>query len=775
MSRRGGRTAARLSAGIAAALLLGGLAALPAGAAGAASAPPAPGAPTTVEDPDPAQADTGRPVEVAITDIDPVIGPGDDLHVTLRVRNDGAGTITRPRLLVHVARDGFISRSSLDRWRFADEDGEVGTAVWQEDLPNPLDPGQTVTVDVVVPASSVGLPNRRTAWGARGLAVQAVDIADPARVRLGLARTFLLWFPEQEVNATRLSVLAPVTGPAVDPLDGTWVPALEALTDEDGRLTALLDATADHPAVSWVVDPWLADPDNGAGPTARAWASQLTDAKTGREVSLLPYLDADITALAHAGAGDLLTTAIERAERTDTPLPLSARVSLAWPADVEPDLATVALADRTGHDALVVGPGTLPSPGVLTYTPSGRTTVTAGGEDVTVLVPDDRLSTAFVTGVVATSAPPAGDEPQDGEPAAAAPQMPDGVVTPATAAQDLLAELAVITRERPSDSRHVLVTVPRTWTPDAARVDAQLAALESAPWVQLEPVSALVGLPDPEVDRGSLPERAVASGEVDAATLGSVADAIDRRLHFVTIVADPTDILGDTELERLAPASVAWRSDPGGRGLAVQASHDRTRSLTGAVSVQQPPTPLNVVSSEVGLPVQVTNTFDRTITVEIGLRPYDRRLVADKTVPITLDPGASGTVQIPVHALQSADVRVAVVVLTPDGTVLNDDTEFDVRVRAEWESIGTAVLGGLLALGLVVGLVRTIRRGRTAHRGEPQVDSGPDALSPEEGEDLHSTSPAPDHAERTPDAALRQGRGDVSTADVTTAQEAPPT
>jgi hypothetical protein len=38
-------------------------------------------------------------------------------------------------------------------------------------------------------------------------------------------------------------------------------------------------------------------------------------------------------------------------------------------------------------------------------------------------------------------------------------------------------------------------------------------------------------------------------------------------------------------------------------------------------------------------------------------------------------------------------------------------------VRADWENIGTAVVAGLLGLGFLFGIVRTIRRGQTKTRG----------------------------------------------------------
>src|SRR5690606_37087257 len=103
----------------------------------------------------------------------------------------------------------------------------------------------------------------------------------------------------------------------------------------------------------------------------------------------------------------------------------------------------------------------------------------------------------------------------------------------------------------------------------------------------------------------------------------------------------------------------------------------------------------------------------------------------DETIPVTIPAQGDALVQIPVHAVQSADVRVTVEVRTPGGTLVDDDATFPVRVRAEWEGIGAAIIGGLLAVMLVVGLVRTVRRGRTARRAAPAPAAGPDALSPE--------------------------------------------
>lgn len=670
------------------------------------------------------EPDDGLPLDVRVTAITPqVLGPGQDLAVSVRVRNDGPTAVEQPRVVASMDRTAFISRFSLDRWRTAGPTDPVGSDLVVSDLPTALAPGQQTTVELLVPASQVRLTTRATSWGARGLAVSVVDRADPARVRLGVVRTFALWFPPQEVSATRVSVLAPLVGPAADATTDAWVPDLEAATAPGGRLADVLEATADATGVTWLLDPWLLDAADLGGVAARAWADALLEGATDREVQLLPYLDTDLGALAHAGRGALATAAVRRSEAAARAhgLPDAARVSLALPAATEPDLATAALAGAADDLALVVGPGTLPAPAVLTYTPSGRATVTAGGGAVTVLVPDARLSAALTTGRVAV------DE---------ALLAPTGALTPATAAQDLLAELAVITRERPNDSRHVLVSVPRDWSPDPDVAAAQLAALAAAPWVRTEPVAALVGLADPEVDRGTLPTRSVVDVEVPGTEIEALTSTLQRREDLVGMLADPETALGDIELELLAPLSVAWRANPAGRSTLVERGRASTTALADAVTVA-PTTDegINVLSTSAELPVNVSNALAEPITVAVRLRPDDPRLRADDPVEVTIPAETQVLVRVPVHAVQSADVQVTVEVLTPGGTVVDDDTSFLVRVRAEWEGIGTAILGSLLAVGLVIGIVRTIRRGRTARRAAPEPDAGPDALSPEEDEE----------------------------------------
>src|SRR5450756_2476128 len=155
MSPRAGRALAGIAAGMLAVLV----------AAGALAAAPAASAVTADE--------SGLPLEVLITEVSPqVLGVGQDLTLRVQVRNTGSGTVAQPRVLVHLDRNAFISRYSLDLWRGRGPQDALGSVVLQQDLTAPLDPGQTIAVDLTVTASAVALPSRLTSWGARGLAVQ---------------------------------------------------------------------------------------------------------------------------------------------------------------------------------------------------------------------------------------------------------------------------------------------------------------------------------------------------------------------------------------------------------------------------------------------------------------------------------------------------------------------------------------------------------------------------------------------------------------------------
>lgn len=680
-----------------------------------------PGAAAAAE---PTPSSSGRdPVTVEITALSPqVLRPGEDLTVRATLHNDGGTTLESPGATLRLSRFRLGTRAELGRWEDRDSSSAPGDVVASTALDEPLAPGASAPVELVLRADDVGLLTLAGVWGPRGLTVEATD---GGKVR-GSQRTYLLWQPDAAVPRAEVSVLLPAVGP-------TTAEELTTEVDSGGRLGRLLAALRADDGIGVALDPALTAAADAAGPQPRTWADDLTAELTGHEVFTLPWSDPDLGAVAHAGQTDLARLATERSRDA---LP-GARADLLWAADdvqvpSGPDQESAALVTTTGARALVLPAGTAVDdprrvPDAL------RSSPTAGGT-VPVLAPD-----AVLTGLLT--------DPGD---------VLVGEASTAVTVQRALAELAVLApRDEDAVSPRLLVAPGRDWVPDASRLDALMTALQSAPWVDVTPVSTLLdpaddatapGADDPEdgtqagasdgslpsvddelaqrrgvVERGSravveLPERAVDPRELAADQVGELAAARGRLVTFAKVTTDPGVLLDGVDEETLAPLAVAWRDDPDGRATLVDGALEDLRSRDTGLSVA-PISPINVVAAAADMRVSVRNTLDVPATVHVVVSPTKACLHAESIPPVTVEAGAEQSVPVQLQARANCEVRVRVTLVTDDGTPVAEPVEFTARVAPTLENVGTAVIGALLAVGLVLGIVRTVRRGQSARRG----------------------------------------------------------
>jgi hypothetical protein len=79
-------------------------------------------------------------------------------------------------------------------------------------------------------------------------------------------------------------------------------------------------------------------------------------------------------------------------------------------------------------------------------------------------------------------------------------------------------------------------------------------------------------------------------------------------------------------------------------------------------------------------------------------------------------------VVIPVEAqIANGQVNVDMHLVSPTGEPIGAPLNIAVEVHADWENIGLGILGGLLAIFLGVGILRTVLRRRAAKRAEPDA------------------------------------------------------
>ncbi|QCB95052.1 DUF6049 family protein [Cellulomonas shaoxiangyii] len=643
-------------------------------------------------------------VRVQVLEIAPVVlRPGEDLTVRVRLTNTGEDEVTAPRAYVRIERIRPGTRADLETWlaepAATGSGGRVGTRAATVAADAPLPSGAAVDLTLTVPAGEVGLLDRPDVWGARGLAVEAVD----GTRRVGLERTFVLWAPEGAIPQARVSVLAPVVGPPTVPaaLEGeATVPGddLETLAGPGGRLAEVLDVARAHPDVSLAVDPALVASARAADGAAGTWSQDLLTVAAGRDVMVLPWGDPDLTALAHAGTPDLLQAAVERSRAatvggTTQDAALAGRTDVLWAPGPTTDQATADLAAEAGAEVLVLAPGDLPT---RTGEPSGARTDDAG-DGLVGLVPDEVLTELLVD-----------------------PVSLDPDATPATVVQRVLAELSVVARASGTGPQHLLVAPPRGWTPDREVVDATLAAVQSAPWSRLSSLSSLLGAPSDTTAREPLPALTEVAAALPAEQVRRLAEARAGTQTFASVTTDPDAIVAGVDEAVLTPLATAWRVDPPARAEVVDAVVTEVDARRTGLELAQTSTQ-NIISASGEVRFSVRNGLPADATVQVRTTPRKACLRAGESATVVVPAGGEAAVPVPVHATANCEVEVEAVLTSADGTPLSAPVTFLARVTPTIESVGTGVVGVLLAVGLVLGIVRTVRRGQSARRGARRV------------------------------------------------------
>ena len=472
-----------------------------------------------------------------------------------------------------------------------------------------------------------------------------------------------------------------------------------------------------------------ATPSASAGPSSSAPSTKTPDDVTQLSAALmraigtgglvaLPWGDSDIAALAHLQQTSLIETAAQRTQESAI-VKAGAPTSLAWLASSVLDSTTVGTLPQS-TSTVIASPTSLPAADELTYTPSGLGAL----GDRAVLLPEQSLSETL-TGEASQT----GASDQNG----AATQATHDTRSPQTAQTDQAAELdtrqllrgdsAILVRQAPALERDVVVAMPRraASTADPSAVHERVAALRSASWIRPQSLGDLQEHTRAEVEatdegpshveRSEPPEKVIDDDELPADLLTAASGTAATLQSVSSVLSDPPALLGDyTGLESVV-ASASWRADPATRSAQVPAAEAAGTGVTSSLAAV-PSSTINLISSEAQLPVRITSSLDQDVTVQVYLVSDNKRLQVPRTTTVKVPANQQAKVTVPIRAVGSGDVGLTVQVLAADGTTVGRPTTVDMRVRADWESRGTGIIVGLLVSIVVIGTVRTVRRGR---------------------------------------------------------------
>ena len=442
---------------------------------------------------------------------------------------------------------------------------------------------------------------------------------------------------------------------------------------------------------------------------------------TGNLVAL-PWGDSDTAALAHLQRADLIETATQRTKESAI-VKAGAPASMSWLASSVMDSATVNTLPQS-TSTIITSPDSLPVTDELTYTPSGLGAL----GDRAVLIPEQSLSEALAGEPSSKTSNDTSDEAsQDGASDQTRQASSSGQTTQAAeldTRQLLRGNSAILTRQAPGLERDIVVAMPRqaASTVDPSALKARVAALRSTSWTQSQSLSGLEERARAEVEAveagTSGIERSEPSddnvtddNELTTATLAAAGGTASRLQSVASVLSDPAALLGEyTNLEAVV-SSATWRAKPATCRAQVPAAEAAGTGVTSSLAAV-PSSTINLISSEAQLPVRITSSLAQDVTVQVYLTSDNKRLQVPRTTTVTVPAHQQAKVTVPIQAVGSGDVGLTVQVLAADGTTVGTPTTVNMRVRADWESRGTGVIVGVLVSIVVIGTVRTVRRGR---------------------------------------------------------------
>ncbi len=269
--------------------------------------------------------------------------------------------------------------------------------------------------------------------------------------------------------------------------------------------------------------------------------------------------------------------------------------------------------------------------------------------------------------------------------------------------QFLTAMTAMITRERPSLSRTLFVPLQRSSSLDETRLERVRAILDNR-WVEGISFSDLMNSEATDIERTAVQDSPFSD------SLRSEMSALGGAYTATLPLAGATENVDAARLRVDTTVSSALRADLGDqRSETIVSSIQSLNTFSSSVSVESS-NAVNLINKSANFPVRVRNSLPWPVNVEVTLLPGDPRLRVTSTSTATIPANSSSTVEVPVTAIGSGDIRVTYKVSTPSGTVLDDSQRVLVRMRAGWEDAATVVMAVLVGFAFVGGIIRTVRR-----------------------------------------------------------------
>ena len=590
-------------------------------ASGLASAVPAQASPAE-------QASSGR-LSVTIDAMNPSYAvPGARVTLSGTVTNGTRQTRAGLNVQLYTSASPFTTRDGLDAYMSHGVVSDLIPAGEPFVISASVAPGATASWTASFRASTQGI----SSFGVYAVTAQLQDLSDGV---ISSDQTLLPFWPGSRSAGLARPLAISWLLPLIDQPHQKVCTATLTSNDlasslgQDGRLSALLEAGASHPAPdpTWFIDPaLLSDVATmtgrylvGGQPTctgasrepasaaAASWLAGLRQQVTaaGQSAVLTPYANVDMAALVRQGLTRDLAAAYRTGEAVATSvLHKSIRHDIAWPPGGTADLSLLTnLAAHQHVGTVVLNSDEMPPvvDAASVFQPDDAVaSLRVAGLPMNVLLSDDTLTKVLKAGNTSSGTLPTSTE--------------------FAVRQRFLAETAMIAAEAPDSERTIVVAPPGNWSPSEALASDLLGETQTAPWLTPTPLASLSSAPDTQraAPRHSPPASQPSPGELSRDYLGQVRILGDRVGVYKSMLYKPAESYTRSLDEALlATESAAWRGsgEPQGAELVRGLSSYITAANKKVTIIPSGQVPMGGSSGLV--PVSIQNGLHQAIQVRV--------------------------------------------------------------------------------------------------------------------------------------------------------------
>ncbi|MFT3944042.1 MAG: DUF6049 family protein [Ancrocorticia sp.] len=693
--------------------------------------------------------DLGTAPNVRITSVgEPLLKSGADLKVQAVISNPSK----KPLAISSVSLFGqdWVPDTRGGVLDFLDGDSFALSQLSIRESVGSVPAGQAVTVDFTVPRDELNWQDSFEEWGPRGIEVD-VTLKDGSDLT---DRSLVVVAPGVSLTPMPTGVVVPLTASAAQLSE---YPPLSALLENrtpgapeasDGATTAPPTASASPsqqpsplpspassaaenpaaelaeryriPGVTAVVDPGVLTAANASSDNALPTSLQssvdsfVSQART--EMLFTPMHDVDAQALVRGGAPGYLQSAQLLSQEVAATQAAHPRTDVALLPSGS-DQRTIAALASTGISAVILPDSDVPQAGFRTATASARSDIqlevdASGYPSADISIP--ALTVDSVTSTALSGALSSGDDESDSKRRVSTLRQLD----PLDSQQLVLALSAATYLELPNEPRAMLLALDRAGLDDygkgeadPAAVQATLTALMAAPWITPTTVSEMLKLEPTYLEREPLAATNAPKTSITHSQLGILNQAAHTMSRYAALSSEPATLMDPTRAAIGRVQALAWRADPAGRKSQVSNISGTADAMLTKLQVL-PSSTINIISQATELPVRVSNDLPVPVTVSIRLDSYDNRLKQTKPVEVTLQPHQSTAIPIPVEARGSGNIQASIRLVDAAGEEVGTGQILEIRVRADWETMGTAIIAALFGAVLLFGVVKSLRRGK---------------------------------------------------------------